>query len=364
MDIKLIKFIKKQLEKQIKECDFSINNIEKIIKYCEKFEKMILLFIVYNSNLYILFEEGDNRKKIIINIVKEYFYNKKRENKLTNTFLPFYICDSYFYHNNNIPIIIEAKPINKKGILIPPTPLYNIMIEQNEDFINYNQFINILNKKDCFNYINKKSIIYFKGANTGSDKYNIRSKLKEISKEYNDKKYKIIIDEKFIPMYKFCHYKYLLNLPGHQPWSYRLMNILKMGSLIIDIKVRQSYDNGKTFNEKWVMLYDNFFIKNKDFIEIYYDWIENKTQNTSVYNIYNKINKIFNYYEKNEDKFKKIVTSCKNKAELLNINTFNLSYHIILDRFTFEFNKKNNNKQINDFLIKIMDKYKINLKKI
>ena len=52
-------------------------------------------------------------------------------------------------------------------------------------------------------------------------------------------------------MYKFCHYKYLLNLPGHQPWSYRLMNILKMGSMVNTLEKGESNYKG---DELWACL--------------------------------------------------------------------------------------------------------------
>lgn len=357
MNNNIKKFIKNQLNNQIKEYDFSINNIEKIIKYFDMYKNMILLFIIYNNNLYIFFKDGDSRKNIIINIVKKYFEDKKNKNNLKNTLFPFFISDAYFYYNNEIPFLIESKPINKKGILIPPTSFYKIKIGENLNDISYNQFIDILDEKKCFNYDKKKPIIFFKGANTGSDKHNIRMKLKDIVEENNDKRYMISIADKFIPMYEFCQYKYLLNLPGHQPWSYRLMKILTMGSLIIDIKVRQSYNDGRTFNEKWIMIYEEYFKKDIDFIQIDYDWILDRTRNNQVYEIYKKINEIYEYYQKNENQFKKIVNSCKKKADILNMNTFNSTYDLILDGITDELYKKNKDEDINTFLEKIINNY-------
>lgn len=349
---KLKLFVKKQLKTQINDFDFSISNLNKILNYINIFKGMLLLFIIYDNKMYIINNEGDSRKKIIIDIVIKYF--KKNKNTIKNTILPFFVSDSYFYHDNNIPMFIEAKPFNKKGILIPDTSFYKVKIGQNKNFITYNNFKNNLLKIKCSNYKDKKPIIYFKGANTGADKHNIRMKLKEIVDEKNDKNYLISISEKFVPMYEYCKYKYLLNLPGHQPWSNRLMKISTMKSLIIDINVRQSY-NGKEFNEKWIMIYEQFFKKNKDFIQIDYDWIEGKTKNTNVYNLYNQINEIYNFYEKNEKKFKKIVDSCYEKAELITIDFMNETYDLLFDSFIKKLYSTNKKKDIDIMLQKFIN---------
>jgi hypothetical protein len=189
MNSKIKNFIKKQLKYQIEEYDFSINNIEKMTKYFDIYKTMILIFIIYNNNLYIFFKNGDSRKNVIIDIVKKYYDKNKKNKNLKNTFIPFFICDAYFYYNNDIPFLIEAKPINKKGILIPPTSFYKIKIGENLDNISYNQFIDILEEKKCSDILLKKPLIFFKGANTGSDKHNIRMKLKNIVEKNHDKKY-------------------------------------------------------------------------------------------------------------------------------------------------------------------------------
>ncbi len=277
---------------------------------------------------------------------------------MKNAIFPFFISDAYFYYSNDIPFLIEAKPINKKGILIPPTSFYKIKIGENVSNISYNQFIDILDEKKCFEFSKKKPIIFFKGANTGADKHNMRMKLKNIVDENHDKRYNISIADKFIPMYEFCQYKYLLNLPGHQPWSYRLMKILTMGSLIIDVKIRQSYDDGRTFNEKWIMIYEGFFKKDDDFIEIDYDWIMDRTKNTEVYDVYNKVNEIYEFYQKNDEKFKKIVNNCKKKGDILDMKIFNSTYDMILDSITKELYRKNKEEDIDNFIKNLIENNK------
>jgi hypothetical protein len=135
------------------------------------------------------------------------------------------------------------------------------------------------------------------------------------------------------------------------------MKILTMNSLIIDVKVRQSYNNGRTFNEKWIMIYEEYFKKDIDFIQIDYDWILDKTRNNQVYEIYKKINEIYDYYEKNNNKFKKIVNSCKKKGNILNMETFNLTYDMIFDNLRTKLYKINKEKDINTFLEKMINNY-------
>lgn len=222
----------------------------------------MILFIIYkNKKIYIIFPKGDNRKQIIIKNVKRNILEiyKKTNGYLPNFFLPFYVSDTYFYQNNDIPFFVEAKPRNKKGILYPDQNYYFININNNN--ISYDKFKKLLKNKKCNDINTKKNIIYFSGANTGSDKHNIRMKLKNIIDEKNDKKYNIYIASQYVPMYDFCKYKYLLNLPGHQPWSYRMTKILLMNSLIFDITVKQTYiidKNKESKNEKWVQIYNDF----------------------------------------------------------------------------------------------------------
>jgi hypothetical protein len=349
MEIK--KYINKEIKKNIDEYDLSIDNIKKIFNY--KMDKIIIIFIIYNNEIYIINKNGDSRKNIIIENIKKYYKNKKIRK---NIIIPFFISDSYFYFDNNIPFFIESKPQNKKGILIPTTSLYHIKMNK---YINYNKFSEILDKKECNKKIKK---IYFRGANTGYDKYNIRKKLKDIVKEKNNKKYNIIIGEKHIPMYIFCKYKYLLNLPGNQPWSYRLMNLLQMNSLIINVNVLQSYNKGENYNDKWINFFDNYF--NDCMININYKWIENITSNNDVINLYNKINKIYNYYEKNEKEYNIIINKLNKKKDELNMKNINYAFNNTIYYFIKKIYKINKKEIIDKLLLQIINNKKYDILKI
>jgi hypothetical protein len=359
------KYIKKESEKYINEYSDDDYNLE---NYYDRFTTSFFykkylarfLFIVHvNNKIDILFDIGDSRKKIIIEIVtRNINLIKKKIGKLPDFFLPFYVSDSHFFINNDIPFFIEAKPSNTKGILYPDKDYYYINLENK--FINYNEFKELLINKNCSNINKKINKIYFSGANTGSkedNKWNIRMKLKEITEK--DKNYEIHIEDKFIPMYKFCNYKYLLNLPGHQPWSYRMTKILLMDSLIFDVVVLQRYldkNNKIDKNKKWIQFFSNYFKPGKDYIEIKYEWTENLTKNDEVYDkIYEKINKLFNYYQNNIDEYKKITNSAKKKAYSLNLDIFDKTYEYLILSFIEKIYKNNSNKDVKKFIKKMKD---------
>ena len=346
-DKELITFIKHQTKQQIKDYNMKIDNMQRIFNkniFKDNFRDNLIYIIVKNGKIYILFEEGDSRKKIIINyvvnILKKWFQTKNK--KTVNLFIPFFISDTYFYHENDIPFFVESKPGIRKGILIPDSNSISMKLE--DKMINFDNFLRIVDEKKCEDQSKKKPIIFFSGANTGADKHNIRMKLKKLSE--NNKNYQIYIKESYFPLYYFCQFKYLLNLPGHQPWSYRFMKIIAMNSLVIDVSVLQKFKDKNYFYDKWIQCYLNFFKKDKDFIQIDYHWIEDKTKNDNVYEIYNKINEVFKYYQKNADEYLKIVKSAERKSKMLSMKIIEKTFLYIIFMFNKELLKVNGR---NDF---------------
>ena len=367
-NLTLINFIKSESNKSINEYNLSLIDLYKKYKKLYKFQNMYLFIIYKDNKIYTIFNTGDNRKKIIIENVKKSIINlKKKFKKLPNLFIPFYVSDTHFYHDNDFPFFVEAKPKNKKGILYPDQNYYNINIDDKN--INYDQFKNILIENNCSNIKNKIPIIYFSGANTGADKHNIRMKMKELKTDFKDKKYKIHIKEKYVPMYHFCKYKYLLNLPGNQPWSYRMTKILLMNSLIFNVSVLQRYiyeKNGIKIidkNDKWIQFYSEYFKSGKDYINIDYEWTEGLTSDKNVINIYKEINKLFNFFEKNTDEYIKITNNANKKANSLNIDIFDKTFEYLILQFNKKIYEQNSILIINNFLDKIISSEK-NIKQI
>ena len=350
-------YIHSQIKKNMDDYDFSLKKYyNKLLTY-QKYRNLFLFIIYKNNKLYSILNDGDARKKLIIKIVKNIINNMKKKHILPNFFIPFYVSDTHFYLDNDMFFFVEAKPRNKKGILYPDQNYYNIKIKNN--MVNYDKFKKILEKK-CSSLPNKKPIIYFSGANTGSDKHNIRIKLKEIVEYHKNRTYNINIDERYVPMYDFCNYKYLLNLPGHQPWSYRMTKILLMKSLIFDVSIYQSYvykiNNKKIIdnNDKWVQFYSDYFKEGEDYIQINYNWLANVTPDSNVNNIYKECNKLFKKFEKNTDEYKKITKNAYLKANQLNMSVFNDTFEKIISCFIKKLYKANSVNDIDNFIDKIL----------
>ncbi len=355
MSNKLDTYIENQCNKFINEYsdeDFILETCyKKLLKYNSNITHIYLFIVHKNNNINIVFGDGDNRKiKIIDIITKNINLLKQNLGDLPDFYLPFYVADTYFYFDNDLPFFVEAKPNNKKGILYPDKDYYYINIEK--EFLNYEEFKKRLYDNNCANLSGRKDKIYFSGANTGSDKHNIRMKLKEITEK--DNKYEIHIADKFVPMYKFCNYKYLLNLPGHQPWSYRMTKILLMNSLIFDVVVLQRYintDNTISKNNKWIQFFSNYFVNGKDYIEIEYEWTDHVTKDTEVYDkIYKKINKLFDYYQNNPSKYLSIIKSASEKANKLNMDSCNQAIQQLILLFIKKIYKNNSKKDVSIFL--------------
>ncbi len=345
-------YIKKQTIQQIKDYDMKVETTQRIfekIKIKKYFKGMLLYFIVKDNQIYTLFEDvkgGDNRKKVIVKFVLSILKKQilKNKNNNINLFIPFYISDTHFYHDNDIPFFVESKPRNKKGITYPDSN--NLEMKLEDKTINYDEFMKIIYEKKCQNEDKKKPLIFFSGANTGADKHNVRMTLKNISEK--DKNYEIFVNETYFPLYHFCEYKYLLNLPGHQPWSYRLTKILPMGSLVIDVNVLQQYSDIKEYNEQWIQCYVDFFKKDEDYIQIDYPWIENRTSDDYVYKLYYQINQVYKYYEENGDEYKKIVKNAERKSNMMNMKVFEDTMMYLIYKFNEEMIKVNGEEKFNE----------------
>ncbi len=347
-----------QINKDIDDYTLDVNDFIKRYEKVYKYQNMFLFVIYKNKKIITVFEkEGDTRKSVILQNVKNAIERlEKKLGTLPDLFLPFYVSDTHFYHDNEIPFFVEAKPKNQKGILYPDKDFYSIQMEGKQ--INYDQLKNIIHKHDCTQYSKKEPIIYFSGANTGSDKHNIRMKLKEVSFENKEenKNYELYVSEQYVPLYDFCKYKYLLNLPGHQPWSYRMSKILLMGSLVIDVSVLQTYiyqtkeNKVEINNEKWIQLFSPLFKKNEDYIELIYPWIEGVTSDKNVHQLYDKINNVFEYYQKHTDEYKRITENASKKTNLIDMKMIDSSFEYVIYQFNKCLYEKNSKKDVEDFM--------------
>ena len=195
-----------------------------------------------------------------------------------------YVADTYAWEETakDLPWFIMAKPINRPGILIPDDSFVthglsgdrqNLSTDKSVDWM-WDQMIK---KSKSLSFDNDKDELYFKGANTGTFKFSTRDYL---SKYKWDIPITINLGNKHESMFNWSKYIGLLNLPGNQPWSYRLKYLYLLKSPVVNIDVLLRYAEPDTEKpdtdrlERWIQFFDHLFIPNKDYIQvsqIYYD---------------------------------------------------------------------------------------------
>jgi len=116
----------------------------------------------------------------------------------------------------------------------------------------------------------KSNDIFFKGSATGSYKHQFRQHMQQMVQ--NRSPFQIYLDAwtNYEPMYKWCHHKYLLDLPGHYPWSTRIKYLLLMKSLVLNVNVR-TFGVG-FIEEPWVDFTSYFFRPGRDYIQFIYNY--------------------------------------------------------------------------------------------
>jgi hypothetical protein len=192
-----------------------------------------------------------------------------------------YVADTYAWEETakDLPWFIMAKPMNRPGILIPD----NSFITHGESgelgltyLKNNTKWIwdTILKKSELLTDTDKIDTLYFKGANTGTFKFSTREFL---SKYKWDIPVKIVLGDKHESMFSWNKYSGVLNLPGNQPWSYRLKYLYLLKSPVVNVDVLLRYNKLDDSNDKldrWIQFFDPLFIPNEDYIQvsqIYYD---------------------------------------------------------------------------------------------
>lgn len=197
------------------------------------------------------------------------------------------------------------RPTNKNGILLPDNT-YTCHVNEKNICKFWTDVVNeciYLNKKVKI----KKNDIFFTGANTGEEKHNLRKKFSEVEGSENfplDVKLK----QPRISVCDFAKHKYLLNLPGNQPWSYRFKYLFLTKSLVINLCLKQQYDPKDIPNGQYVTIFDQLFEEGVDYINIDFLWKEydEKHNEKEFDKTIKKLEEIYNYFEEHPDKYKKI----------------------------------------------------------
>jgi hypothetical protein len=304
-----------------------------------KYKLFILKIIIKNGKIYShnTQEKETDRKKIILDLLTQTSnYLNKKNKHLPDTTLYIFTGDTYTYKYQDMPFFVLAKPKNRKGILFPDnTFLCHPLISECDNW----DYIKEIVQQKC-EKTSKINEIYFRGANTGLNTHNLRYLLSvESTKSNKEIPLHVIVGQGHIPMYEFCKYKYLLNLPGHQPWSFRFKYLFLMRSLIIDIAIKQHYKDAseESQNEKWINFFDDIFIKDIDFVELPYDWYEGKDNNKNYNKLLEDIEKTYNYYEDHNDKYNAMVDNATNKVNIITNNFIYESVSKLIDEYAERF---------------------------
>ena len=266
--------------------------------------------VIVDDNVKKIFRNGnDDRLDHLIHMFTDAItYAKKHNQSIPVTKIYIWISDRFPYETsgiNNFPIYVFSRPKDMNLPIIPDNTFYCLSLEKKyeKNCYGWNEIKQLIDEKT--NNKIKEDIIYFKGTPTTKSKSQIREKLEILSDIYwevkkhnkltdsfikfiNDKAKRYKIDHQFIdkwinkipdvplkilldgwssfePVYEFAKYKYLINLPGHFPWSNRLKYLFLMKSHVINVNV-QTFGYDYT-DEKYITFID-FVLTNDDYNEI------------------------------------------------------------------------------------------------
>jgi len=175
-----------------------------------------------------------------------------------------YVTDTYMWepYASGYPWLTMAKPCNRNGILIPdnsfithgPAGSETEGWREREEWA-WTPVVQTLSSvaAESTSWEEKEPVAFFKGAETGADKYATRTYLASI-----DVPVQVDLSGTKEPMAAWATKKVLLDLPGHQPWSYRRKYLYLLGSPTVHVDVCVDYGNGEV-TDKWELFFDHLF---------------------------------------------------------------------------------------------------------
>jgi hypothetical protein len=258
-------------------------------------------------------------------------------------------------------------PNINSGLILPPFDLYNITVNLNKPLIDLDQFKKLCDDTTVSEIIND---IYFRGVDSscyrGSN--NFRKLMCEKAKTETSIPYNINIysydevDNNFESMIKLKNHKYLLDLPGDQPWSIRFKFLMMMERVVFRI----SFYNSEYENGPYKQFHDYLFEPDIDYVNLVYDFkIHEKIPSTILSQINTDIINKYKYFEKNPEKYTEMVNNMKQKSsqltlancliyteKLINAYTQNLIEPLISGGYTHKRRNKSKSKKRRKIKIK------------
>ena len=323
-------------------------------KYTSNTQKLldIAMACTYKLDQFILKIEIKNNKMKVLHNVKQYGRRGEglvkvvdlalKYGKIRDGMLYLHVADEFVYQYPNLPIMILAKPKDKKGILMVDHTFVDIEPESktatdNNQMITWKENKELINNKcDKIDVKDKLNKVFFIGQNIALKKtdFNIRKCMNEEMNKVKNMPLEVLLTDKsgYIPNSDFCKYKYLLNLPGMSPWSFRFKFLFLMKSLIINVALYRQY--GKTYDDKWINLFDSLFIPNKDYIEISYNYNDKENQSGNLKKLLLDLEEIYKVMEKDAEFYNKITNSGYKKGQIINEKNISKMAYNVINSFT------------------------------
>ena len=336
--------ITEQIRNNLKDYTFTDDTFAKLKKSLddERLKKTAVCAKIQNGKLEIIYDSSEiekKRKREILQLIRNsIIYHQKKNISFPDVLFYLYVTDTYAYTYQDLPLFIMAKPLNKTGILIPDNTFF--CHEINQRCYDWTRV-----KKECQKIeYNKENVLFFAGANTDAGRQNIRSGLHKVEISGTAKMpLKILIKKPRISLCEFKKFKYLLNLPGNQPWSYRFKYLFLMKSVVINVNVLQMYDEKSGWNHQWVNFFDIIFEKDVDYINIDYYWKENdETFNAKSFSeLVSKLESIYEQYDKDDTAYKLMAQSGYDKVNMITDKLINESIYILFYEYSklYDFSK-------------------------
>ncbi len=351
----IIDRLKTQIKNQVNEYEYNseiINKLYNSFKTNDRLKECGSIIKISDNKIIIEYmcSKEINRTKAILRLIENSIeYIKKKKMNFPDTKLFLFVSDIYAYFDQELPLFVLAKPKNKKGILIPDNTFdsHPNVSRVNEDWET--------TKEKCIDnivpYDKKKDVLFFIGGNTDVNRQNIRSNLKKLSD--GESVNGITVSKNKLPLQiefqhnrdlsEFSQFKYLLNLPGNQPWSYRFKYLFLSKSLVVNVDVRQRFKDSEYVNDTWINFFDTIFEPNLDYINLVYHWFDfNEEFNKLEFEkLIDNLELTYKFYDSNPSQYKSMAESGFNKVSYITEDLINESIFLLAHYYA---------KKINPFL--------------
>lgn len=341
-----------KLELHNKFIEFYKKNDPTNIKKLKRLIPLIIFTIDKNGNVSYDNDIPDDKRveHILITLKKTIEYCKRLERPIPETKMLFWISDRIPWEfeddMDKYPFYVYAKPKNTNFILFPDNTFECITLKEKykgecQDWDSMKELFKEKNKE----YKEKQKIIYFKGTPTTKKIHKLREILCEYARTNKNMIVKLDGWYRYQPITETSKYLFLLNLPGHYPWSNRFKFLFLTESVIINVNAYTKSINQDGWNEdEYHSFMDLIMLPDIDFINIEFTYYNAgitdniKEQETAedmtkkeVDSVIQQINNIYDDYFVNSSKYNNMIKSYKKKINsLTNESIYDYIYKCII----------------------------------